>query len=48
MSTLINAAYEAMSIEFTLLGFTVSYWEVYIWSILAIVIGSMIVRFFVE
>ena len=40
--------YEAMSIEFTVLGFTVSYWEVYVWSILATVVGIMIVRFFVE
>lgn len=48
MSVLFDAVYRVMSIEFTLFGFTFSYWEVYLWSIIAIIIGAMIVRFFVE
>ena len=48
MAQMLDFAYRIMSIQFTLFGFTFSYWEVYLWSIVAIVIGAMIVRFFAE
>lgn len=48
LNTLFAAAYELMDTPMTLFGFTFSYWDVYLWSILAIIIGALIVRFLID
>lgn len=44
-SAALNGAYKLFSMEMTLLGFTFSYWDVFIWSLLVTAIGCLIVRF---
>lgn len=44
-SAVLSGAYEVLSIDMTLFGFTFSYWDVFIWSLLVVIIGSLIVRF---
>lgn len=34
-----------MQIEFTIYGFTLSFWDILIWSTAALIIGWLIVRF---
>lgn len=46
--SVLSAAYNLLNMDLNLFGFSFSYWDVLLWSIIAIVIGTMIVRFFVE
>ena len=40
-----TGAYNVMQIEFTLLGYTLSFWDIFIWSAIATVAGVLIVKF---
>lgn len=44
-SAVLSGAYELLNIDMTLFGFTFSYWDVLIWSLIVIIVGSLIVRF---
>ena len=44
-SAALRGAYQLFTTEMTLLGFTFSYWDVFIWSLLVTAIGCLIVRF---
>ena len=46
MLAVLTAAYEVMQIPITVEGFTFSYWDVFIWGLLAIAVGAAIMRFF--
>lgn len=48
LSILFTSSYEIMNIDITLFGFTFSFWDVFIWSLVAGIIGYLIVRFFVH
>lgn len=47
-ASMMSAAYNIMSTEFSLYGFTFSYWDVFIWSIIITIVGGLIVRFFAK
>lgn len=47
-ASMISAAYNIMATEFTLYGFSFSYWDVFIWSIIISIVGGLIVRFFAK
>lgn len=48
LSKLFSACVDLMQLEFTVYGFTLSWWDVFIWSALAGVAGWLIVRFFYD
>lgn len=41
----LSSAYQILSYDMTLLGFTFSYWDVIIWSLAATIVGVLIVKF---
>lgn len=45
---LFQKCWELMQVEITVYDFTFSWWDVFIWSMLAAVIGWLVVRFMYE
>ena len=48
LTSALSTAYRLLDTNLNLYGFSFSYWDVILWSMIASVIGVMIVRFFVE
>lgn len=47
-TSLLTTAREMMQIQFTLYGFTLSYWDVMIYGMIAVIVGTLIVKFFMD
>ena len=45
ISAMFSTVYEIFNIDMDLFGYTISYWDVFIYGLIAVVIGSLIVRF---
>lgn len=45
LGSALSAAMDIMKIEFTLGGYTFSWWDVFIWSLIAVVVGTLVVKF---
>lgn len=45
LSAALTAAKDIMQIEITLGGFTFSWWDVFIWSVIAVVVGTLVIKF---
>ena len=45
LSSALSGAYRLLSTDMNLFGFTFSYWDVFIWSLLVTAVGCLIVRF---
>lgn len=46
--SILNSAQDLMKIQFTLYGFTLSYWDVMIYGMIAAIVGGLIVKFFLD
>lgn len=44
-SAALTGAYNLFNTDMTFYGFTFSYWDVFLWSLIVIVVGTLIVRF---